>query len=142
MTLEPIVHEYALTCDPAKAFDVYVQRIGEWWHPKFSANPETFRNVTIEAGVGGRVYLTHADLGELDWGRVTAWESGHRLTHTSTLAQTREYPSEITVRFTPSAEGCTMRFEHGAWNEGNAADRAKFSEWTVMLDRFAALANG
>jgi hypothetical protein len=35
--------------------------------------------------------------------------------------------------------GCIFRFEHGGWNETNAATREKFGDWPVMLDRFAAL---
>jgi hypothetical protein len=33
-----------------------------------------------------------------------------------------------------------VEFAHGGWTEGNVSDRAKFTEWAVMLDRFAALA--
>src|SRR5829696_4860489 len=133
MDLGPIAYRYAVRCTPETAFDVYVDRIGEWWHPDYSSNPATLRTVTIEHGVGGRVYSTHDDLGELDWGRVTVWEPGHRLVHTSTLAQTREHPSEISVRFESSERGCAVLFEHGGWNDGNGPDRARFSQWPVML---------
>jgi hypothetical protein len=70
------------------------------------------------------------------------WEPGRRLVYTSTLALTREHPSEISVRFTPHGQGCRMRFEHGGWNAGNASYRAKFGDWALILDRYAALAHG
>ncbi|MGH2361159.1 MAG: SRPBCC domain-containing protein [bacterium] len=117
MSLEPIAHEYDLRCSPAHAFDVYVNRIGEWWHPDYTANPQSLEAVTIEPRVGGRVYATHRDEGEDTWGRVTVWEPPRRLVYTSTLAQGQDDPSEITVRFTPSGDGCKVRFEHGGWNE-------------------------
>lgn len=139
MILEPIVHEYALACSPGHAFDVYVDRIGEWWHPDYSANPATLQTVTIEAHVGGRVVARHSVEGELTWGEVTAWEPGRRLAHTFTLAQPQDRPSAVTVRFEPAASGCLVRFEHGGWDEGNASVRDKFSDWPVMLDRFAVL---
>jgi hypothetical protein len=138
----PIVHEYDLRCTAAQAFDAYVNRISDWWHPTYTANPETLVAVTIEPGVGGRVYATHADLGEVEWGRVTVWEPARRLVHTSTLAQTRDYPSEVSISFAPNGDGCRVRFEHRGWNEHNVSDRRKFSDWPVMLDRFAALAGG
>ena len=97
--------------------------------------------MTIEPGVGGRVYSTHSDIGEDDWGEVTVWEPGHRLVHTFTLAQDPEHPSEVAAEFVPSDEGCTVRFAHGGWTEANVAARKKFSDWPVMLDRFAALAD-
>ena len=64
MLLDPIVHEYDLVCTPELAFDVYTRRIGEWWHPDYSADPATLQTVTIEAGVGGRW-----------WPRTAPWAS-------------------------------------------------------------------
>ncbi len=86
MNTAPITHRYDLTCSAARAFAVYVTRIGEWWHPTYT-------------------------------------------------------PREVSVSFAPQPAGCRVDFAHGGWNEGNVADRAKFSEWPVILDRFAALAN-
>lgn len=141
MSFEPITHEYDLRCSAAHAFEVYVNRIGEWWHPNYTADPESLETVTIEPRVGGRVYATHRDRGADAWGRVTTWEPPRRLGYTSTLAQPQDHPSEITVRFTPIGDGCNVRFEHGGWNEANASHRSKFSDWPIILDRFAALAD-
>jgi hypothetical protein len=137
----PITHEYALPCSAGEAFEAYTGRIGEWWDPRYTANAETLETVVIEPRVNGRVYARHADIGEDDWGAVTVWEPGRRLVHTFTLAQDPAHPSEVEVEFVPGGEGggCTMRFAHGGWNEANAATRQKFSDWRVMLDRFAAL---
>jgi hypothetical protein len=44
--------------------------------------------------------------------------------------------------FTPDGERCRVEFEHGGWNEGNGQDRAKFRDWPVILERFAAVAEG
>jgi len=141
-SLTPITHERLLACDGAHAFATYVGRIGDWWDPRYTANPETMRSVAIESRVGGRIFATHGDLGEHDWGEVTVWEPGSRLVHTFTLAQDRRHPSEVAVEFVDAPDGCRMRFSHGGWTEANAADRAKFSDWPVMLDRFVALAEG
>jgi hypothetical protein len=35
-----------------------------------------------------------------------------------------------------------MRFAHGGWTSANVAGRARFSEWDILLDRFAAIAEG
>jgi hypothetical protein len=61
--------------------------------------------------------------------------------HTFTLAQDPAHPSEVAVEFVPAEDGgCMVRFAHGGWTEENLADRRKFGDWPVMLDRFAALA--
>lgn len=140
--MDPIVVEYELRCGPASAFATYTDRIGQWWHPDYTVNPQTLLTVTIEPRVGGRVYATHSVEGEQQWGEVTVWEPGTRLSHTSTLAQVREYPSEITVRFSPRGDGCAFRFEHGGWTEHNIGFRDKFGDWPLILDRYVALADG
>jgi PPOX class probable F420-dependent enzyme len=140
--LAPIAHEYVLRSSPEHAFAAYTERIGEWWDPRYTANSESLCAVTIEPRVGGRVYATHEDLGEHEWGTVTAWEPGRRLAHTFTLAQDPAHPSEVAVEFAPrEGAGCTVRLAHGGWTNANVAAREKFGDWPVMLDRFAALAD-
>jgi hypothetical protein len=139
-SLAPIAHEYALPRGAEDAFETYVARIGEWWDPRYTANPATLEAVTIEPRIGGRVYATHADIVEDDWGAVRVWEPGHRLVHTFTLAQDPAHPSEVDVEFVPDDETtCTLRFAHGGWTEANAAVRPKFGDWRVILDRYVAL---
>jgi hypothetical protein len=137
----PITHERVLGCSADEAFAIYTERIGEWWDPRNTANAETLQAITIEPSAGGRVYATHNDIGEHDWGIVTVWEPGRRLVHTFTLAQDPAHPSEVAVDFVPDDEArSTVRFAHGGWTDANAQVRAKFSEWGAMLDRYAALA--
>jgi hypothetical protein len=138
----PIRHEYLLGCSAAQAFATYTERIGEWWDPRYSASPTTLQAVTIEPRVGGRVYAVHEDLGEHDWGEVTVWKPAGRLVHTFILAQDPARPSEVAVEFVPHDGGCVVRFAHGGWTDANLPVRAKFGDWRVMLDRFAALAAG
>jgi hypothetical protein len=103
--------------------------------------------VTIEPRAGGRVYATHSDMGKHDWGGVVVWEPGRRLVHTFTLAQDPRHPSEVAVEFVAvedqggAGSGCTVRFAHRGWTEANAAVRQKFGDWSVMLDRFVAVAD-
>ena len=139
-SLSAIVHERFLRCSAQHAFAVYTGRIGEWWDANYSANAETLRAVTIQPRVGGRVFATHEDLGEHDWGEVTVWEAGERFAHTFTLAQDPQAPSEVRVEFSDDEGGCDLRFAHGGWTEANATDRAKFNDWPVLLERFAQLA--
>jgi hypothetical protein len=142
--LAPITHEYVLRSDPGRAFAIYTTQIGRWWDPRYTANPDTFESVTIEPWAGGRVYASHADLGEHDWGQVTSWEPGRNLVHTFTLAQDPDDPSEVTAGFAPGEDGtgCVLRFEHGGWTTTNVAVRQRFGDWPVLLDRFVALADG
>jgi hypothetical protein len=139
-TLEPIVHSFSLSCDAGHAFATYVDRIGEWWLPEYTAGSDTFETVVIQPADDGRVFERHADGKEIDWGRVTLWEPGVRLAYTSTLAQAGEHASLVTVTFAGPGPGCEMLFEHGGWNDDNASYRSKFGDWPILLGRFVDLA--
>lgn len=138
--LSPITHERRLRCSAEPAFADFAGRIGEWWDPRYTPNPDTLEGVTIEPRVGGRVYSTHSDLGEHDWGEVTVWEPGRRVVWTFSLAQDPRHPSEVSAAFSDDDGGVTLRFAHGGWTATNVDARAKFGDWPVMLDRFVALA--
>jgi hypothetical protein len=142
MDTDPFVHEYTLSCTPEHAFATFTERIGEWWHPDYSPDPQGLEDTAIEPRVGGAVTFRVREMGEVPWGKVTAWEPGRRLSFASTLAQSREHPSEITAVFEPSGDGCRMWFSHSGWTESNAADRHKFTEWPLILDRFKKAAEG
>jgi hypothetical protein len=74
----------------------------EWWDSRFTANPETLQTVTLEARIGGRMHATHSDLGDHKCGVVAVCEPGHRLTHSFTLAQDSEHPTEVAVGSSPT----------------------------------------
>lgn len=140
MELSAISHQYELRCSPQFAFEIFTAHISTWWDPVYTREAASFRTLTIEPRVGGRVFATHTGLGDDEFGRVTRWEPGEVFAMTSVLAQSPDAPSLITVHFAPSPAGCTVRFEHGGWSQANAEFRSKFTQWRVILDRFAALA--
>ena len=134
--LDPIVHEFDLGCDPERAFDAYANEMGRWWLPDYTGNPATFTDVTIDPRLGGQVTERHSDGAEHDWGGVIAWEPGVRLAYTNTLGMNRAWPTIIRVGFTPTDGGTHVRFEHGGWDERNAAERDTFGDWGLLLDRY------
>ncbi len=142
MTWEPVREYYDLTAEPTRAYETYVDRIGEWWHPLYTGNADTFDGVTIEPVVGGAVVERHRDGSRVEWGRVRSIEPGRGISYTSKLGQGGGDPTVVTVRFESAAGGGTaVTFEHGGWNATNAADRRKFTDWRLILDRFAQLAD-
>jgi hypothetical protein len=140
MTTDPIHVDLELECSPGRAFEVYVDDIARWWDPMYTADAATFDGVLIKPGVGGAVVESHRDGRCIVWGRVTVWQPGRRLAYTSVLAQTAEHPSEITLAFAATADGCAVAFDHGGWNAGNASDRARFNDWPKLLARYVAAA--
>ena len=136
--IPPIELELRLDCSPQRAFETYTERMGEWWDPRYTRDAATFVTVTIEPKVGGRVYATHTD-GEDNWGVVEEWQLGRALAHSFWLAHDRQHPSKVHVEFAPDGHGTLVGFSHGGWNEGNAALRAKFGDWPVILEHYKGL---
>jgi catechol 2,3-dioxygenase-like lactoylglutathione lyase family enzyme len=136
----PIELDYDLACSPEQAFDTFTRRIDDWWGPSYA--PEGLVRVQIEPGIGGRVLHHLADDTEYPWGEVLVWDRPSHYAQAFTLAQDPEHPSRLDLWFEPRAGGCRLRFEHGGWTAGNVAGRARFNEWHILLDRFAAAAEG
>jgi catechol 2,3-dioxygenase-like lactoylglutathione lyase family enzyme len=135
----PIELEYELACTPEHAFDTFVG-IDEWWGPSYA--PEGLVRVEIEPHAGGRVTHHLADGTAYVWGEVLVWDRPSHYAQAFTLAQDPEHPSRLDLWFEQRDGGCRVRFEHGGWTVGNVAGRARFTEWHILLDRFAALAEG
>jgi catechol 2,3-dioxygenase-like lactoylglutathione lyase family enzyme len=136
----PIEHEYQLTCSPELAWDAFVRRIDEWWHPAYA--PAGLREIRIEPIVGGAATMLLDDGSTYRWGTVTLVDGPQHYAQTFTLAQDPEHPSTLDVTFERHPRGCRVLFSHGGWTAGNLAGRSRFTEWPVLLDRFAAVAEG
>ncbi|WP_191907810.1 glyoxalase superfamily protein [Nocardioides cynanchi] len=137
----PIEHGYHLACSPAEAFSAFTRRIGDWWHTAYG--PEGMTSIHVAPAVGGPAMMRLADGTAYQWGTVTAWEQPEHYAQTFTLAQDPEHPSTLEAWFAPHPDGgCAFRFAHGGWTAGNLAGRARFTEWPILLDRFAAVAEG
>jgi catechol 2,3-dioxygenase-like lactoylglutathione lyase family enzyme len=135
----PIELSYDLSCSPEAGFDAFA-RIDDWWGPNYA--PEGLVRVEIEAHIGGRVIHHLADGTAYVWGEVLVWDRPSHYAQSFTLAQDPEHPSRLDLWFEARDGGCRVRFEHGGWTAGNIAGRAKFTEWHILLDRFAAVAEG
>ena len=138
--MEPLTETVTVTSTTDEAFAVFTERVGEWWPPAYSPDPDTLDTVVIEPHVGGRVYMRMTDGSEHDFGEVTSWTPGEIFGQTWTLAQDPEHPSSLTVTFTPTGEGTEVTLRHDGWHEGNAAFREKFGDWDLILEQYAEAA--
>ena len=137
----PIEHTYDLDCSPETAFTAFTRRINDWWHSAYA--PEGLAQVHVAPAVGGPAMMRLEDGTAYQWGTVTAWDPPRHYAQQFTLAQDAEHPSTLDAWFAERpGGGCTMRFAHGGWTAGNVAGRARFTEWPILLDRFAAVAEG
>lgn len=107
--------------DPATAFRIFTEEIGQWWKPGPINwnNPGRAVGVRIEPGVGGRWIEVHdATTGQgFDCGLITAWEPGHRFVFLYRDAGHELDDTEVEVRFEEIEGGTRVTLEHRGWDK-------------------------
>lgn len=136
---EPIVCSRRVEVDPVHAFEVFTEGFGEWWDPRLTPDPATFEGADVEEVEGG-VAAFHHDGEAYPIGEVLDWVIGERFAMTFHLSLPRDHPTRLEVTFEPADGGTLVTLAHGGWEEDNLAQRAKFTEWPTLLERFAATA--
>ncbi len=143
------MRNYAVTAaaevpvDPATAFAILTEEVGQWWRP----GPYNWNNrrraigMRIEPGVGGRWIEIHdAATGEgFELGKITVWEPGSRLVFLYRDAGEEMDRTEVEVRFEAMAgNGTRLTLEHRGWKNVSADIAAekrkrKRSGWKHIL---------
>ena len=133
---------------PAAAFDLFTQRMSEFWPSSHSIGASPFEAVVMEPRVGGRWYERSAEGVECEWGRVLAWEPPHRAVLAWQLNADWTYDpafeSDVTVSFTEIEAGRTkVELRHGhleRFGERAAEMQATFESpgaWDSILAAYA-----
>ncbi len=112
--------------DAATAFEIFTDEIGEWWVHRPGQRPGSLR---FEGGASGRLIERSAE-GELEIGRVLAWEPARRLVFEW---RPRGFEpgqrTEVEVRFDADANGTRITLEHRGWDAIPDGHPARFG-WT------------
>ena len=147
--IEPITKVLEVEATPARAFEVFTQRIGSWWplaSHSISAEAEgaPARSCVMEPWEGGRVFETSASGQEADWGQVLAYLPGERVVFTWHLSRPPSAATEVEVTFEALDEGATrVTLVHRHWEnfgETGAETREGYNEgWDhVFGERYLA----
>lgn len=139
MATDPIVCTQQVEADPVHAFEVFTERLGDWWDPRLTPDPGSYEGADVEEVEGGLVALHH-DGEDYPIGEVLEWEIGVRFAMTFHLSLPRDHPTELSVDFAPSDGGTLVTLTHGGWEADNAASHSTFTQWPHLLARFAATA--
>ena len=129
-----------LPCPRDKAFQLFTERISEWWPATHRMTRDPNSELFLEAS--GRFWVRTGDGNEIELGRVVAWEPPHRLALDFYIGTNPAQPTAVEVTFTDEGGATRVTVHHRAkpeseelWNQ-----RAPLFEksWTTVL---AALAN-
>ena len=133
---------------PEEAFELFVDRIGEWWPTRtHSIHGDDVEEIVVEGRVGGRIYERSVDGREADWARILAWERPNRILLEWRVDPRAAVPTEVEVRFSGDVEERTrVELVHRGWERlgpGAEEDRASYdSGWTAVLGHYTERAGG
>lgn len=120
--------------EPAAAFEVFTEEIGQWYRAGLSSlvghdRPDTLR---FEGGVGGRLLECDGTGAEEEQGRVTVWAPGERLVFVDTRA------TEVEVTFAPVPRGTRVVLEHRGLDRlpPDAAESVSRHSWKRLAEWF------
>ena len=102
-----------------KAFQVFVERMGDWWPASHHIGVEPFTTIVIEKREGGRWFERDSNGTECDWGRVLLCQPPRRLILSWHLQPDFKYSSdrtrasEVALQFIAEGpEATRLDFEH------------------------------
>jgi len=119
MSNAKIMVSIRLKVPPAAAFDLFTNRVDDWWRrgPKYRMGPGG--RLRFEPGEGGRLVEIYdeaaGDLFEI--GRMLVWRPGERLVFEWRQPNfTPDQVTEVDIGFTQVAEGTRLTLEHRGWD--------------------------
>jgi uncharacterized protein YndB with AHSA1/START domain len=148
--IAPIVQTVEVRAAPARAFEVFTARMGEWWPQGMTIGAKPHVAVVVEPRRGGRWFERDEDGAEADWGKVLAWEPPSRLLLAwqinSRWAHDPAFETEVELTFAPRHGGGTLvTLEHRNLERFGADAAAHAAQlrggWPGLVAAFAALAD-
>ena len=148
MSIAPIVRTVETKAPPERAFELFSQRMADWWQRGKTIGKNPHDKVILEPRVGGRWYEIDAEGAETEWGKVLAYEPPHRLLLAwqigANWAYDPEFTTEVELTFEALSSGGTrLTLEHRNLERfgANAAQHAALLDggWPTMLADFATL---
>jgi hypothetical protein len=134
-----VVRTVEVPVDPATAFEIFTEEIGEWYRSGAYSWNDPARAVGIRFERDRLVEVWDESTGEgYEMGRVLVWEPGARLAFEFQSLLLPPVPTEVEVRFEPIAEGTRVTLEHRGLDRFPAKDAARMERhaWIEFMRWF------
>jgi uncharacterized protein YndB with AHSA1/START domain len=128
-----------LHCPLAEAFQLFTERVSEWWPAPHRPSKDPESRMFMEPG--GRFWELGRDGREIQLGRVITWTPPHRLELDFYVGTGLTHPTAVEVTFTPEDGGTRVTVHHTSTEESHEmwAVRAPVFEksWDAVLGSLA-----
>jgi len=99
-----------LHCAAEKAFQLFTERISEWWPPTHRLTKDPRSELFLEPG--GRFWERSTDGREMELGRVLEWEPPRRIALDFYIGTNAAQPTDVVVTFVPEGDGTRVVVDH------------------------------
>jgi len=145
LKIDPVAKTLELGVPPERAFDLFVNNMGEWWPlGTHSVSTDEAQDVRIDGRVGGMLREVTRDGVEHEWGVITSYHPGERIQFTWHPGTPEDASTRVDVRFDATDSGTLVTLVHSGWEvRGDDARRIRDnyeSGWDVVLAPFVAIA--
>lgn len=146
IVIEPVTKIVELTRAPSDAFDLFVDRMDQWWPlDTFAVSTDDAVAIRIDSRVGGTISeVTRAGV-EHVWATITAFVQDERIEFTWHPGAPEVEATLIDVRFDATNQGTRVTLTHSRWEaRGDGAQKIRDnyeSGWDIVLAPFVAAAS-
>jgi uncharacterized protein YndB with AHSA1/START domain len=140
--IEPVRKRREVPLEPAAAFELFTERMSDWWPlATHSLGEARAVGVRVEGRIGGRVVEATDDGTEHVWADVIAWDPPHRLALAWHPSADPVAATIVDVRFLAATGGTVVELEHRAFEELGETDGPEVRErydpgWDTVLDLY------
>lgn len=117
-TITDVRREVAVMGTPQRAFELFTNRMAEWWPAEHHLAGSPVVAMTVEPRVGGRIFDSCEDGSESVWGQVTEWDPPRgftfawMITGSWQLETDVEKASRVSVTFTADGDRTRVAVVH------------------------------
>ena len=138
---------------PEIAYQLFVERFGDWWPPEYTFCGEALKHIGIEPTDGGRCYEIATDGRKMVWGKVLLAEAPQALVFRWLITPDRQIEndpnrgSKVAVAFQPDGGDTNVflvhseLFRHGHGWTRYRDEMASEQGWPYCLEHFRAAAS-
>jgi uncharacterized protein YndB with AHSA1/START domain len=133
---------------PPRAFDLFVNRMADWWPKGRTIGKSPHVAVVVEPRVGGQWFERDAEGNETHWGKVLTWEPPNRVVLAWQINREWVYDAdlitEVELTFVPAEGGGTIvtlehrNLERFGKDAAEHADKLR-NGWPGKLGEYAKL---
>ncbi|NUO53571.1 MAG: hypothetical protein HOV80_32370 [Polyangiaceae bacterium] len=106
-----ITKSVLLVCGPARAFELFTNRISEWWPPerRHTGDPKS----TITLAESGRFFERGGSGNEVELGAVISWHAPEKIVLDWYPGTDKDHPTRVEIRFAAEGDGTRITVDHG-----------------------------